>query len=100
MRFFDYSEWSEKYTQLKNPQAILKKFGGSLYQTYGADFNNVALYDSDKVWAWVELPIGRMIVNGFRPNAKGYFLTEKPWRDEETDTDLIVVFITEEDING
>lgn len=80
-----FDQWESRFRPIQNTITENAAYGGTLFETYGADLAEVLLWaNSDrsrKVWTLVEGNETPAIAEGYRLcNRLGYFLTEKPAR--------------------
>lgn len=80
-----YDAWEKAFDPISNTVTPDSPYGGSMFETYGADLAEVLVWANGKrrhlqVWTLVEGDDGeRYVVDGYRlVNRLGYFLTNKP----------------------
>jgi hypothetical protein len=86
----DYFEWFEKFKPVANHIETNASFDGTLFETYGAEYDFVAEMvemDGSRVWTLVESDGDDMsILAGWHlVNRQGYFITEVGFSDAEKD---------------
>lgn len=80
-----YEKWIEKYQPMTNTLTEGAGFSGTMFETYGDEFNFVKKYvDKSRVWTLRNGDEGLIITAGLGwVNRLGYFVTEKPWVNAE-----------------
>lgn len=76
----DDDVWADTYKVREDVDTLT---GGSMFETYGKDFEYVRSLDERYVWTYLSGD-GDCIVNGLRfVNRLGYYVTELPWNDDD-----------------
>ena len=71
--------WTEKYLPIQNHLVTDASWNGTMFETYGNEYDYVAAQPEQNVWTWVDGDTGTWIVNGLHHiNRIGYFITEQP----------------------
>ena len=77
----NYDEWVERYAPYGNLFDENASFDGTMYETYGIEYEYVKNYDSNNVWTYVSGD-GDLIIPGLHfVNRMGYFITRAPHDD-------------------
>ena len=80
-----YEEWAEKFRPIKNHIDDNASFDGTMFETYGAEFEEVvkvANTEPRRVWTYVSGD-AETITDGLHfVNRMGYFITEVPFEGE------------------
>lgn len=77
-----YEQWDETYKVMDNH---VKPINEKMFETYDAEWEYVKTLDGHNVWTWVSGDGAEIILAGFHfVNRMGYYVTEKPWTDENT----------------
>ena len=92
MKTIKYEDWVEQYKPIKNNLNKNASMDGCMFETYDDELTRVFETDSKLVWTWITgeneedwiLP-GKHLINRM-----GYFITEKPWEDENLEVDMNV----------
>lgn len=58
---------------------------GTMFETYGAEAEFVKSQEPNKIWTLIDVDYGMSVVAGWHfVNRIGYFISDKPWTDENT----------------
>ncbi len=58
-------------------------WGGTMFETYGDEYEFVKSQDPQKIWTYVDTDNGIAVVAGWKYiNRIGYFISKHPWTDE------------------
>lgn len=75
-----YDDWFDHYCPIENPLDDDASYDGTMFETYGAELQQVRAADPSRVWTVVDGDGELVICSGFRVvNRIGYFITERPW---------------------
>lgn len=89
---FTLDRWFEKHKPIKNEIYPESPFDGTLFETYGKEwvaFIKIAERRPRHAWTLVENDGIQTIIAGLRHvNRLGYFFTEIPWENWETEVCL------------
>lgn len=79
-----YDDWRDQYRPIANTVADWASFDGTLFKTYGPEFDAVRAADPACIWTLVDGDDDDMyVVSGCHfVNRLGYFITERPWIGE------------------
>lgn len=81
----EYFEWVDKYKPIQNHIDENAAFGGTMFETFGAEYDFVVSQDPAKVWTYVDGDGGSCIIDGWHfVNRLGYFITEVPRTTDES----------------
>lgn len=71
-----FDTWFDKYEPIKD---------GYMFDTYGEDYDLIKVIDNDHIWTFSdESGAGTYLSAGYHCiNALGYYVTKKPWTDED-----------------
>lgn len=86
-----YEQWEEQFKPIRNNLAEGAPFDGTMFETYGKEYEALKKYDINCVWTPRQSDDGEdlIITAGFGwVNRLGYFITTKPW-DENTEYDIV-----------
>lgn len=76
-------EWEATYKPVRNVFDESAVFHGTMYETYGAEFDFIIHAPKNNVWTWIVGDGASHIVAGFHfVNRLGYFITEVPWTND------------------
>ena len=82
-QFMTYDYWAENYKPIKNH---LVKYDQLTFETYGEEVEFVQKADNKYIWTEVDGDSGCYIIAGYHwVNRIHYYITEKPWEDENTE---------------
>ena len=82
-KFMTYDYWAENYKPIKNH---LVKYDQLTFETYGDEVEFVKQQDIKNIWTEVDGDSGTYIIAGMAwVNRIHYYITEKPWEDENTE---------------
>jgi len=74
--------WEKKYKPVKNHLVKDASWDGTMYETYGEEYDYImkmASVQPHKVWTWVDGDEGTYLINGWcMVNRIGYFVTSVP----------------------
>jgi hypothetical protein len=77
-----YEEWVAKFHPVKNTHTADAPYDGTMFETYGPEFEEVSACSRCHVWTLVEEDGHTYIVSGgCRVNRIGYFITSKFWAE-------------------
>ena len=80
---YTYDDWAEKFQPIKNH---LVKYDQLTFETYGEEVEFVQKADNKHIWTEVDGDNGCYIIAGYHwVNRIHYYITEKPWDDEDTE---------------
>jgi hypothetical protein len=75
--------WTEKYLPIQNHLVTEASWSGTMFETYGNEYDYVAAQPEQNVWTWVDGDEGTWIMSGRHYiNRIGYFITENPCTQE------------------
>ena len=58
---------------------------GTMFETYGAEVEFIKSQEPNKIWTLIDVDYGMSVVAGWHfVNRIGYFISDKPWTDENT----------------
>ena len=58
-------------------------WGGTMFETYGDEYEFVKSQDPQKIWTYIDTDNGIAVVAGWKYiNRIGYFISKHPWTDE------------------
>ena len=78
-------QWESKYMPMITPTPDDSNWGGTMFETYGAEYAIVAATPDERVWTWVESDTddSTYLCSGFHfVNRIGYFVCEVAYYDE------------------
>lgn len=71
--------WESDYSPIVNPFND-HGWNGTMFETYGEDFEFVKQQPDMNVWTWVDGDDGTYLTTGMHfVNRIGYFITKNPW---------------------
>jgi hypothetical protein len=60
-------------------------WGGTMFETYGDEYDFICKQDTNKIWTLVDADEGIAVIAGWAyANRIGYFISKYPWTDELT----------------
>ena len=78
--------WTEKYLPIQNHLVTEASWDGTMFETYGNEYDYVAAQPQQNVWTWVDGDTGSFILSGLHiVNRIGYFITENAWEIDLTE---------------
>lgn len=78
--------WTEKYLPIQNHLVTEASWDGTMFETYGNEYDYVAAQPQQNVWTWVDGDTGSFILSGLHiVNRIGYFITENAWEIDPTE---------------
>lgn len=81
--------WIGKYLPIQNHLVTDANWNGTMFETYGNEYDYVAAQPEQNVWTWVDGDTGTWIVNGLHHvNRIGYFITEQPCETENMEIQI------------
>jgi hypothetical protein len=91
-RILTVDEWMDKYNPIKNHIDEGTSFGGTSFETYDEELEFVQSQNPYNIWTLVCAEDEYYIVPGFRwVNRENYFVTEKPFTDENLHEEYLVI---------
>ncbi len=85
----DYEKWIEDYKPLKNPNADTDEADGCFRFSPQSEFDRIKEVDPTRVWTMVDSDGLTSIIPGIHyVNREAYYITEKPWEDENLEIEL------------
>jgi hypothetical protein len=91
-RILTVDEWMNKYNPIKNHIDEGTSFGGTSFETYDEELEFVQSQNPYNIWTLVCAEDEYYIVPGFRwVNRENYFVTEKPFTDENLHEEYLVI---------
>ena len=82
-QFMTYDYWVENYKPIKNN---LRKYDDIAFETYGEEVEFVQKANNNHIWTEVDGDSGTYIIAGYHyVNRIQYYITDKPWEDENTE---------------
>ena len=85
MKRVRYSTWLRDFKPTTNSLAQRAPFGGTMYETYGDELEEIREAADDYVWTLVDADGKLYVESGFHyVNRLGYFITQKPHTQETT----------------
>ncbi len=80
-----YDIWRRTYRPIKNEIEPEEPFDGTMFETYGKEYEFVRAAKPQHVWTYLTGDNNELIiVAGFHfVNRIGYFITEQPWKSED-----------------
>ena len=91
-RILTVDEWMDKYNPIKNHIDEGTSFYGTSFETYDEELEFVQSQNPYNIWTLVCAEDEYYIVPGFRwVNRENYFVTEKPFTDENLHEEYLVI---------
>jgi hypothetical protein len=91
-RILTVDEWMDKYNPIKNHIDEGTSFGGTSFETYDEELEFVQSQNPYNIWTLVCAEDEYYVVPGFRwVNRENYFVTEKPFTDENLHEEYLVI---------
>ena len=91
-RILTVDEWMDKYNPIKNHIDEGTSFDGTSFETYDEELEFVQSQNPYNIWTLVCAEDEYYIVPGFRwVNRENYFVTEKPFTDENLHEEYLVI---------
>ena len=91
-RIFTIDEWVEKYNPVKNHIDERTSFDGCAFETYDEELEFVQSQNPHNIWTMVNAGDESYIIPGFRwVDRDLYFITEKPFTDENLYEEYLVI---------
>jgi hypothetical protein len=76
----NYSQWIETYKPVTNSMVDGAPYGGTMFETYGEEFEQVKATPAEYIWTLRDEDGALFITSGFGwVNRLGYFITSVPW---------------------
>lgn len=93
----ELEEWDKIYSPVKNHLDENASFDGVMFETYGQEVEYVLVKDNRYVWTYIQGDDGMYIIPNYHlVNRIGYFITNKPWENE----DISVIVSLDRDWQG
>ncbi len=84
-----YEDWFKKYTPMKNHIDKNARFDGTLYETFGPEYQTVSAVDPTFIWTLIESDGKLLIANGkHHVNRDGYFIASIPYSEATAFADV------------
>ncbi len=91
-RILTFDDWVEKYNPIKNHIDKDTSFQGTSFETYDEELEFVQSQNPYNIWTLVCAEDEYYVVPGFRwVNRENYFVTEKPFTDENLHEEYLVI---------
>jgi hypothetical protein len=84
-KIITFEKWAEEFKPTTNHMDDNASYDGAMFETYGDELDHVRVADKFNIWTLISGDNGSTwIISGYHlVNRMGYFITEKPFEDDE-----------------